>query len=128
MDQTHACSKSSRAALAWTKKKCSLRNEKLKTNRASDTEEQKKERLRIRRENEIIENHKKQRLATLKRLKRGDDNELKRNLRLEKVDASKQLRLAVETEEERRTRLENDAAILKSWQLCLSFNLDVLTT
>ena len=26
------------------------------------------------------------------------------------------------------TRLENDAAFLKSWQLCLSFNLDVLTT
>ena len=66
-------------------------------------------------------------MATLKRLKQGDDNELKRNLRLEKVDASKQLRLAVETEEERRTRLENDAAILKSWQLCLSFKLDVLT-
>ena len=32
-------------------------------------------------------NHKKQRLATLKRLKRGDDNELERNLRLEKVVA-----------------------------------------
>ena len=48
---------------------------------------------------------------------------LKRNLRLEKVVTSKQLRLAVETEEERRTRLE---AFLKSWQLCLSFKLDVL--
>ena len=117
-----------RAALAWTKKKCSLRNEKLKANRASETEEQIKERLRIRRENEKIENHEKQRLATLKRLKRGDDNELKRNLRLEKVVAGKQLRLAVETKEERRTRLENDAAILKSWQLGLSFKLDVLTT
>ena len=33
--------------LAWTKKKRSLRNEKLKANRASDTEEQRKERLRI---------------------------------------------------------------------------------
>ena len=53
---------------------------------------------------------------------------LKRNLRLEEVAASKQLRLALETEEERRTRLENDAAFLKSWQLCLSFKLDVLTT
>ena len=41
-----------RAALAWTKKKHSLRNEKLKANRASETEEQRKERLRIRRENE----------------------------------------------------------------------------
>ena len=54
------------------------------------------------------------------RLKRGEVD-----LRLEKVVASKQLRLAVETEEERRTRLE---AFLKSWQLCLSFKLDVLTT
>ena len=62
---------------------------------------------RIRRENK---NHKKQRLATLKRLKRGDDNELERSLRLEKVVASKQLRLAVETEEQKRARLENDGA------------------
>ena len=118
MNQTCACSKSSfgllkptcdtrcysfriyaRAVLAWTKKKRSLRNEKLKANRASEIEEQIKERLRIRRENEKIENHEKQHLATLKRLKRGDDNELKRNLRLEKVVAGKQLRLAVETEE-----------------------------
>ena len=98
---------------------------KIKANRAS---EQRKERLRIRPENEKTDIHKKQRLATLKRLKRGDDNELKKNLRLEKVVAGKQLRLALETEEERRTRLENDAAILKSWQLCLSFKLDVLTT
>ena len=36
-----------RAALAWTKKKHSLRNEKLKANKASETEEQRKERLRI---------------------------------------------------------------------------------
>ena len=43
-----------------TKKKRSLRNEKLKTNRASESEEQRK-----------FENHEKQRLATLKRLKRG---------------------------------------------------------
>ena len=50
---------------------------------------------------------------------------MKRNLRLEKVVTSKQLRLTVETEEERRTTLE---AFLKSWQLCLSFKLDVLTT
>ena len=101
---------------------------KLKANRASETEEQIKERLRIRRENEKIENHEKQRLAPLKRLKRCDDNELKRNLRQEKVVAGKQLRLAVETEEERRTRPENDAAILKSWQISLSFKLDILTT
>ena len=69
------------------------------TNRASDTEEQRKERLRIRPGNQKIENQEKQRMATLKSLKRGDDNELKRNLRLEKVVAGKQLRLAIETEE-----------------------------
>ena len=86
------------------------------------TEEQRKERLTIRRENEKIENDEKQRLATLKRLKRGDDNELKRNLRLEKVVSGKQLRLAMKTEQVRRTRLENEADIL-----CLLFKLDVLT-
>ena len=83
--------------MAWTKKKHSLRNEKLKANRASETEEQRKERLRIIRENKKTENHEKQCLATLKRLQRGDDNELERNLGLEKVVASKQLGLAVET-------------------------------
>ena len=44
-----------RAALAWSKKKPkkqqhSLRNEELNANRASDTEGQRRERLRIRRE------------------------------------------------------------------------------
>ena len=57
------------------KKKSSLRNEKLKANRASETEEQRKERLRIRHENEKIENHEKQLLATLKTLKRGEVEE-----------------------------------------------------
>ena len=46
-----------RAALAWTKKKRSIRNEKLKANRASVIEEQRKEMLRIRRENKKTENH-----------------------------------------------------------------------
>ena len=87
-------------------KKRSLINEKLKTNRASETEEW----LRIRCKNKKTENRKKQCLATLKRLKRSDDNELERNLRLEKVVDSEQLRLAVETEEERSARLENVAA------------------
>ena len=107
--------------------------EMIKANRTSETEEQRKERLRIRREKDRArrrtkgkkrspdtDDYEKQRLATLKILKRGEVD-----LRLEKVVASKQLRLAVETEEERRTRLE---AFLKSWQLCLSFKLDVLTT
>ena len=106
-------------------KKRSLRNEKLKANRISETEEQRKERLRIRREKDRArrrtkgspdtDDYEKQHLATLKRLKRREVD-----LSLEKVVASKQLRLAVETEEERRTRLE---AFLKSWQLCLSSNL-----
>ena len=42
-----------------TKKKCSLRNEKLRVNRASETKNRGKKGkgLRIRRENEKIENH-----------------------------------------------------------------------
>ena len=51
--------------------KVKLRNEKLKASRASETDGQRKERLRIRRENEKIVNHEKQRMATRKRLKRG---------------------------------------------------------
>ena len=80
-----------------TVKKHSLRNEKLKANRATDTKDR-KERLRIRRENEKIENHEKQRLATLKRLKRGEVEEKPKT----GVVTSKQLRLAVETGEERK--------------------------
>ena len=64
---------------------CSLRNEKLKANRASETEKQRKERLRIRSEkyrarrsknvqeekkrSSEREDHEKQDLATLKRMK-----------------------------------------------------------
>ena len=59
---------------------------------------------RIIHENKKTEKHKKQRLATLKRLKRGDYNEFERNLRLEKVVSRKVLKLAVETEEDRRAR------------------------
>ena len=86
-------------------KKRSLRNEKLKADRTSETEES----LRIRREKDRARRrtkgkkrspdtdyYEKQRLATLKRLKRGEVD-----LRLEKVVASKQLRLAVETEEKK---------------------------
>ena len=69
-----------RAAFARTKKKRSLRNENFKQtelrilkNRGKKAEDKT--------QNEKIEKHEKQRLAT-QRLKRGDDNELKRNLRL----------------------------------------------
>ena len=74
--------------------------------KTSETEES----LRIRREKDRArrrtkgkkrlpdtEYYEKQRLATLKRLKRGEVD-----LRLEKVVASKQLRLAVETEEKKK--------------------------
>ena len=92
-----------------TEKKRSLRIEKLKADRTSATEEQRKKSLRIRREKDRArrrtqgkktspdtDDYEKQRLATLKRLKRGEVD-----LRLEKVVASKQLRLAEETEEKK---------------------------
>ena len=59
-----------------TKKKCSLRNEKLSVNRAPEIE-QWKERLRIEDKTRKLENrkHEKQRLFTLKRLKHGEVEE-----------------------------------------------------
>ena len=59
-----------------TKKKSSLRNEKLTVNRAPETE-QRKERLRIEDKMRKLENrkHEKQHLSTLKRLKRGEVEE-----------------------------------------------------
>ena len=91
-----------------SEKKCSLINDKRIVNRASETEEQRKERLRIRREKDRVrrrtkgkkrssepDDHEKQSLATLKRLKRSDENELESKLRLEKMVATKWLRLAI---------------------------------
>ena len=92
-------------------KKRSLRNEKLKANRATD--ELRRERLRIRLEKDRArrstkKNYKRKRKDRQKqktmraapshsqRLKQGDENELERNLRLDKDVASKQLWLAVE--------------------------------
>ena len=43
----------------------------------------------MRHENKKTENHDRQRLATLERLKQGVDNEFERNLRLEKVVSRK---------------------------------------
>ena len=94
--RTNLCLKISQLKLCWCLSK--------------QTEELRKERLRIRCENKKTENHEKRRLATLNRLKRVDDNELERYLRPEMVAANKELRLAMETAEERRARLENDAA------------------
>ena len=91
-------------------KKTFASNEKLKANRASETEEQMKERLRIGREKDrarrITQKLQEENKRSSERLKQCDDNELERKLRLEKVVA----RLAVETEEERRARLEKMVA------------------
>ena len=79
------------------------------------------------------------------------ETEEERRARLENDTATKSLSLAMETDEERKARLEKMVAtallmlalikgvvevgvvlslkpILKSWQLCLSFKLDFLTT
>ena len=79
------------------------------------------------------------------------ETEEERRVRLQNDAATIWLRLAMEMEEERKARLEKMVAtaqlmlalikvvvnvgmvlflkhILKSWQLCLSFKLDVLTT
>ena len=75
------------------------------------TEEQRRERLRLRRvkdrarrktkkpqeekkRSSVTEDYQKQRQTTLKRVKRGDENELEANIRLEKAVSRKQLRLA----------------------------------
>ena len=85
-------------------KKRSLRNEKLKADRTSETEEQRKESLMIRHEKDRARRRTKGR----KRSPDTDDYEKQRLakrgevvLRLEKVVASKQLRLAVETEDKK---------------------------
>ena len=84
----------------------------LKANRASETEEQRKERLRTRREKIEQEGepknykrkrkgHQKQKTTRNSACQLSNENELERKVRLEKVVANKQLRLGVETEEER---------------------------
>ena len=98
-----------------TGKKTTFTYNEKQTNRASKIdEEQRKEKLRISREKDREprgkssdpEDHEKQRLATLKRLKPCDENDFERKLRLEKVVVM----LAVETEEERKARLEKMVA------------------
>ena len=86
-----------------------------------------------------------------KQLRLAVETEEERRSRLENDAATKRLRLAMEMDGERKARLEKMVAtaqlmsalikgvvnvgvvlslkpILKSWQLCLSFKLDVLTT
>ena len=79
------------------KKQRSLRNDKLNAKEGNN------------RSSETVD-HKKQQLATLKRLKRCDENELNRKLRLEKVVTNIQLRVTMEMEEDKRARPENVAA------------------
>ena len=68
------------------------------------------------------------------------ETEEERRARLENDAATNRLRLAMEMDEERKARLEKMVAtaqvmlaltkgvVPKSWQLCLSFKLDVLIT
>ena len=90
-------------------------------------------------------------MVASKQLRLAVETEEERRARLESDAVTKRLRLAMETDEERQSRLEKMVAtaqlmlalikgvlnvgvflsfkpILKSWQLCLSFKLDVLIT
>ena len=90
-------------------------------------------------------------MVNSKQLRLALETEEERIARLENDAANKWLRLAMEIDEERKARLEKMVAtaqlmlalikgvddvgvvmslkpILKSWQLCLSFKLSVLTT
>ena len=90
-------------------------------------------------------------MVASKQLRLAVETEEERRARLENDAATKRLRLAMEMDEDRKTRLEKMIAtaqlmfalikgvvnvgvvwslepILKSWQLCLSFKVDVLTT
>ena len=92
-----------------------------------------------------------EKVVTSKQLRLAVEIEEERRSRLENDAATKRLKLAMEMDEERKARLEKMVAtvqiklalikgvvnvgvvlslkpILKSWQLCLSFKLDVLTT
>ena len=84
-------------------------------------------------------------MVASKHLRLAVEMEEERRARLENDSATKWLRLAMETDEERKARLEKMVAtaqvmcvvdvgmvlslkpILKSWQIRLSFKLDVLT-
>ena len=102
-------------------------------------------------DNELEKNLRLEKVVASKQLRLAKETEEERRARLENDAASKRLRLAMEMDEERKSRLEKMVAtaelmlalikgvvdvgvvlslkpILKSWQLCLSFKLDVLTT
>ena len=102
-------------------------------------------------DNELERNLRLEKVVASKQLRLAVETEEERRARLENNAATKRLRLAMEMDGERKARLEKMVAtaqlmsalikgvvnigvvlslkpILKSWQLCLSFKLDVLTT
>ena len=102
-------------------------------------------------DNELERNLRLEKVVASKQLRLAVETEEERRGRLENDAATKRLRLTMEMDGERKTRLEKMVAtaqlmlalikgvvnvgavlslkhILKSWQLCLSFKLDVLTT
>ena len=102
-------------------------------------------------DNELERNLRLEKVTASKQLRLVVETEEERRARLENDAATKQLRLAMEMDEERKARLEKMVAtaqlmlalikgvvdvgvvlslksILKSWQLWLSFKLDVLAT
>ena len=102
-------------------------------------------------DNELERNLRLEKTVASKQLRLALETEEERRARLENDAANKWLRLAMEMDEERKARLNKMVAtaqlmlalikgvvdvgvvlslkpILKSWQICLSFKLDVLTT
>ena len=102
-------------------------------------------------DNELERNLRPEKVVSSKQLRLAVETEEERRARLENDAANKRLRLAMEMDEERKARLKKVVAtaqlmlalikgvvdvgvvlsikpILKSWQLCFSFKLDVLTT
>ena len=102
-------------------------------------------------DNELERNLRLEKVVASKQLRLSLETEEERRARLENDAATKRLRLDMEMDEERKARLEKMVAtvqlmlalikgvvdvgvilslkhILKSWQLCLSLKLDVLTT
>ena len=74
-----------RETLAWTEKQCSFRNEKLNANKASETEEQRKERLRIRREKDRARRRTKK-LQEEKQMSSEREDHEKKRLPLTKIE------------------------------------------
>ena len=70
------------------KTKQSFRDWRTEERKVEDDKTRKRLRSKGKKRSSEADDHDKQRLATLKRLKRGDENELERKLRLEKMLAT----------------------------------------